>query len=239
MERYASGPRCRHRALVEYFGEAYEPKRCGACDWCLEELQPLEDSFVVAQKILSCVARVKQAWGIAHVTDVLVGRRTDKVVASGHADLSTFGLLSHEPAAAVRGFIEQLVGEGLLTREGDPYPVVRLTGAGAALLKGAGGCSLFRERQPAKAKSRRTSPAEVLAGQTDLFQALRDLRLQLARERGVPPYVIFHDTTLRDLANRRPQTMDELHDIYGIGTRKAADFGERFLEAIRRASQAG
>ena len=82
MERYAAGTRCRHRALVEYFGEAVHRGECGACDWCLKELDPVADSTIVAQKILSCVARVKQTWGIGHVTDVLIGRASEKVVAA-------------------------------------------------------------------------------------------------------------------------------------------------------------
>src|SRR6185369_5699155 len=142
MGRYASGMGCRHRALVEYFGEAYERGPCGACDWCLKELDPVADATVVARKILSCVARVRQTWGIGHVTDVLLGRASEKVVAARHTELSTFGLLKNESGAAVRGFVEQLVADGLLLRDGDPYPIVRLTNAGAALLKGEGDCVL-------------------------------------------------------------------------------------------------
>ena len=152
IERYASGTRCRHRSLVEYFGEPYTRGECAACDWCLKELDPVADATVMAQKILSCVARVKQTWGIGHVTDVLTGRANEKVVAAGHDRLSTFGLLKAEPGAAVRGYIEQLVAEGLLARAGEPYPVLRLTPAGAALLKGSGTCVLYREVQPPKPK---------------------------------------------------------------------------------------
>jgi ATP-dependent DNA helicase RecQ len=235
MEHYANGTRCRHRALVEYFGERYGRAECGACDWCLKELDPVADSTIVARKILSCVARVRQGWGIGHVTDVLIGRATEKIVACGHDQLSTFGLLKNDPGTAVRGYIEQLVGEALLVREGDPYPVLRLTAAGAALLKGEGTCALYREIQPPKSrKGTRGRPSEHLADvDQELFDALRDVRLRLARERGVPPYVIFHDTTLRDMVQRRPRTLDDLHGIYGVGAKKAADFGDAFLDAIR------
>ncbi len=236
MERYAAGTHCRHRSLVEYFGEPYTRAECGACDWCLKELDPVADATVVARKILSCVARVKQAWGIGHVTDVLTGRASDKVVASRHDVLSTFGLLREESAAAVRGYIEQLVAEQLLLRDGEPYPVLRLTAAGALLLKGQGACALYREVLPTKPKkSARGRRRDVAASAADpeLFDVLRAVRLRLARQRGVPPYVIFHDTTLREMAERRPSTIDDLHDIYGVGVRKAADFGGQFLEAIR------
>jgi ATP-dependent DNA helicase RecQ len=236
MERYAAGTRCRHRALVEYFGQAYAGASCGACDWCLKELDAVADSVTLAQKILSCVARVKQRWGTAHVTDVLTGRATDKVVASGHHDLSTFGLLKEEPAVAIRGYIEQLVGDGLLVRDGDPYPVLRLTPIGAALLRGDGACQLYRQVTPPSSRKRSRSAIRdtfTVTVDSDLFDMLREVRLRLARERGVPPYVIFHDTTLRDMVERRPKTLDDLHVVYGVGAKKAADFGDAFLDAIR------
>ena len=236
MERYAAGTRCRHRALVEYFGQAYADPGCGACDWCLKELDPVADSVTLARKVLSCVARVKQTWGTAHVTDVLTGRATEKVVASRHHELSTFGLLKEESAAAIRGYIEQLVGDGLLLREGDPYPVLRLTTVGATLLRGEGDCQLYREVKPPSSKKRSRSAVRdtlTVAADSDLFDVLRDVRLRLARERGVPPYVIFHDTTLRDMVERRPKTVDDLYEVYGVGAKKAADFGDAFLDAIR------
>ena len=234
MERYAAGTRCRHRALVEYFGEGWTRGECGACDWCLKELDSVEDSTTLARKILSCVARVRQGYGLAHVADVLLGKASDKVVQYGHAELSTFGLLKQESAAAVRGYIEQLVAGGWLAREGEPYPVLRLTASGAALLKGAGACELFREQVPVKGRSRtRGAGFATFGGDPALFDRLREVRTRIARERGVPPYVIFHDTTLRQMAERRPQTIEDLHDIYGVGVKKAGDFGDDFLDAIR------
>lgn len=232
MEHYASGPRCRHRALVEYFGERYDRDDCGACDWCLKELDLVDDSTSVARKVLSCVARVRQTWGIGHVTDVLIGKVTEKVAAAGHANLSTFGLLQHETPAAVRGYIEQLVGLGLLARDGAPYPVLRLTAAGTSLMKAGGTCDLFREVQPVRKRGRARA---TLVGELDqeLFDALREVRLRLARERHVPPYVIVHDATLKEMAQRRPRTVDDLREIYGIGAKKAADFGDLFLDVIR------
>jgi ATP-dependent DNA helicase RecQ len=177
---------------------------------------------------------VRQNYGLAHVADVLLGKANDKVVALGHAELSTFGLLKTESPAAVRGYIEQLVAGGWLAREGEPYPVLKLTPAGAALLKGEGECELFRELQPVKGKSRpRGTGGVAFEGDPELFDVLRAVRTKLARERGVPPYVIFHDTTLKHLAERRPTTVEELHEIYGVGTKKAADFGDAFLDAIR------
>src|SRR4029077_14262529 len=133
--------------------------------------------------------RVKQTWGTAHVTDVLAGKATEKVVASRHHELSTFGLLKEEAPVAIKGFIEQLVGDGLLAREGDPYPVLRLTAAGASLLKGDGGCRLYRDVKPPSLRKRNRSGVRdtfTAVVDPDLFEVLREVRLRLARERGVP-----------------------------------------------------
>jgi ATP-dependent DNA helicase RecQ len=168
------------------------------------------------------------------VSDVLIGRANEKVTAAGHDQLSTFGLLKEESGGVVRGYIEQLIADGYLLRDGAPYPVLRLTNAGASLLKGERACTLYREVQPPRGKSRPRGRGAVSYGENpELFDVLRNVRLRLARERGVPPYVIFHDTTLRDMADRRPRTIDDLHGIYGVGAKKAADFGDAFLDAIR------
>jgi len=205
----------------------------------LKELDVVGESTTVARKVLSSVARLKQGWGTAHVTDVLLGRATEKVASCGHDALSTFGLLKEESVAAVRGYIEQLVAEGFLAREGDPYPVLRLTPAGATLMRGQTDCTLYREVRPPSAPKRRRGASPIGGASVptdidrDLFDILRDVRLRLARERGVPPYVIFHDTTLKEMVERRPKTIDDLYEIYGVGAKKAADFGDAFLDAIR------
>jgi ATP-dependent DNA helicase RecQ len=114
--------------------------------------------------------------------------------------------------------------------------VLRLTASGMALLRGDGDCRLYREIAPPSSRKRsRSSVRDTFAvtADSDLFDVLRDLRLRLARARGVPPYVIFHDTTLRDMVERRPKTLDDLHGVYGVGAKKAADFGDAFLDAIR------
>jgi ATP-dependent DNA helicase RecQ len=235
MERYATATRCRHHVLVEYFGQRGQTEECGACDWCLKELQAVPESTIVAQKILSCVARVKQAYGVGHVTDILAGRASEKVVSSGHDRLSTFGLLKTESTAAIRGYVDQLIAAGLLGREGDPYPVLRLTAAAAAVLKGQDDCVLYRAIEPDRRRKRTRAEREILGGHVDaeLFDRLRAVRLRLARARGVPPYVIFHDSSLRDMAERRPKTIEDLQAVYGVGAKKAADFGDAFLDAIR------
>lgn len=239
MERYASAVGCRHRILSEYFGDAYEPARCEACDYCLGELEDVEHPIVVARKILSCVVRVGQRFGAAHVTSVLRGQATDAVRTRGHDGLSTFGLLADASVAEVRGYLDQLLGLALLRQEGDAFPILALTPAGVALLKDAGAhpdLALARQRRPVRGTARSHSSAETEAWHDvdrDLFERLRATRLDVARTRGVPPYVIFHDATLRDMARLRPASVADLLGVKGVGARKAEDLGEIFLRAIR------
>ena len=239
MERYASSVRCRHRHLSEYFGDRYPAESCGACDYCLDELEAVGEPVVVARKILSCVARVGQRFGATHVTNVLRGSAGDQVAARGHDKLSTFGLLDQASVPEIRGYIEQLTSHELLRQTDDAYPVLTLTPRGLQLLKddaSAPGLTLARQRTPQKDRRMPRSRVEIESWKDvdhDLFDRLRAVRLEIARGRGVPPYVIFHDATLRDMARLRPATMSALLGVKGVGARKAEDLGEVFLEAIR------
>ena len=243
MERYATSVHCRHRHLVGYFDESYPKSDCGACDYCLEELEPIAEPVVVARKILSCVARVEQRFGAAHVTNVLRGQGGEAIASRGHDRLSTFGLLREATTPEVRGYIEQLTSRGLLRQTDDGYPVLKLTETGIRLLKDAEsafGLTLARQRRPEKDRVPRRSRVEAESWQgvdRELFERLRALRLEIARSRNVPPYVIFHDTTLREMARARPSSVDALRHIYGVGERKAADLGERFVTVIAEHGQ--
>jgi ATP-dependent DNA helicase RecQ len=243
MERYATGIGCRHRHLVGYFGQAYPPVPCDACDVCLGELEAVEEPVLIARKILSCVARLGQRFGAAHVVNVLRGSESEQVTSRGHDRLSTFGLLRDVPVPELRGYIEQLTGHGLLAQSGDTFPVLVLTPHGVGLLKDAAAVSdlaLVRQRRPTKERPARRSRVEAESwADVDraLFDRLRALRLELARARGVPPYVIFHDTTLREMARLKPDSLDRLREVYGVGARKAEQLGERFLAVIRDAGQ--
>ena len=239
MERYAGGTSCRHRHLSEYFGDRWGKTDCGACDVCLGELESVPEPVTVARKILSCVARVGQRFGAAHITAVLRGQSSEAVVTRGHAELSTFGLLSGTSIAEVRGYIEQLSALGLLRQTGDAYPVLALTPLGSALLKDPAAVpdlALARQKPPRRDGTRTRSKAEAESWQDvdrTLFDRLREVRLRIARTRGVPPYVIFHDAALRDMARVKPTTAAALLDVRGVGARKAEDLGEEFLDAIR------
>ena len=239
MERYAASIGCRHRHLVGYFGETYAREDCSACDYCLDELETVAEPVVLARKVLSCIARVEQRFGAAHVTNVLRGSATEQVTARRHDTLSTFGLLKDASVAEVRGYIEQLAAHGLLRQKDDEFPVLALTEKGVALLKDPGtqpDLTLARQRAPTKERAPRRSRVEAEAWEgvdRELFERLRGVRLDIARARGVPPYVVFHDTTLREMARIKPHSIDALRTVYGVGTRKADDLGEAFLAVIR------
>ncbi|MDQ3487050.1 MAG: DNA helicase RecQ [Acidobacteriota bacterium] len=239
IERYASSVGCRHRHLVSYFGDTYEKDDCGACDYCLGELESMSGAVDLARKILSCVARVGQRFGAAHVANVLCGSENEQVLSRRHNELSTFGLLKDSAVPEVRGYVEQLLAQGFLRQTDDAFPVVALTNEGVELLRNpavAPGLALSRQRRVARERDQRRSRVEAEAWEgvdRDLFEKLRGVRMQIARSRGVPPYVVFHDTTLREMARLKPRTMDSLRTIYGVGARKAEDLGEEFLNALR------
>jgi ATP-dependent DNA helicase RecQ len=244
MERYAASVGCRHRRLVSYFGETFTKQDCGACDYCLGELESVPDPVTLARKILSGVARVGQRFGAAHVGSVLRGHASEQVRTRGHDTLSVFGLLKDASVDEIRGYIDQLIAHGLLQQSGDQYPVLQLTPLGAALLRdeqAAPDLSLARQRKPQKGRGPARSRVEAESWEgvdRALFEELRALRLRIARDRGVPPYVIFHDTSLRELAKLKPATQDALRHVYGVGARKAEDLGEAVLQVIRAATGA-
>jgi ATP-dependent DNA helicase RecQ len=239
IERYASSVGCRHRHLVSYFGDKYERDDCGACDYCLGELESVAGAVDTARKVLSCVARVGQRFGAAHVANVLCGSENEQVVSRRHNELSTFGLLKDGSVSEVRGYVEQLIAQGFLRQTDDAFPVVALTNEGVELLRNGSAApelALSRQRRVVREREPRRSRVEAEAWEgvdRELFEKLRAVRMQIARARSVPPYVVFHDTTLREMARLKPQTMEALRTVYGVGARKAEDLGEHFLTALR------
>ncbi|MEO8380039.1 MAG: DNA helicase RecQ [Acidobacteriota bacterium] len=244
IDRYCSGAKCRHRALVEYFGQAHAAETCRACDICLGETEEVADALIVAQKIVSCVVRVRESWGVSHVVGVLRGEDTEKIRERQHDQLSTYGLLKGHNRNDLREWVYQLVAQEFLAQTDGEYPLLKLGPRAREVLKGY---AEVRLRQPAIQKKDRAGSSSVSSRQTlpiadgpydrQLFETLRVWRRAEAQERGVPPYVIFSDRTLRELARLRPSTRYELRGIYGIGDAKLEAFGDAVLSQI--ASQGG
>ena len=231
IDGFANGVACRHCALTSYFGEELPIENCGACDVCLAELDLVDDSLILAQKILSCVLRVEEHYGGDYVAQVLVGSSEERILQRGHNRLSTWGILGEHNKKSVRAWIDQLIHQSFLEKYGE-YNVLRLTPAGRQVLRGEVTPQLLK---PAKQQSKRESRAtrESWEGvDRELFELLRAYRRRQAEERGVPPYVVFSDATLRDLARRHPTNHDELLTIHGIGAKKSAEYGDDLLREI-------
>ena len=235
MDRYARGAVCRHRAVVNYFGEEYSKPNCNACDLCLGDVEVVADAMVIAQKILSCVVRVDQRFGIGHVISILRGENTDRIRSLGHERLSTYGLLKGHPQGELRDWIYQLIGQGVLMQEGDEYPILRLTEKSRGVLRGAEEVRLVQVARKEKRRKAKVESESWEGVDETLFEELRKFRRELASSRGVPPYIILGDRALREVARSRPQTLVELREVYGIGDKKLADFGEGLLQVVRGA----
>jgi ATP-dependent DNA helicase RecQ len=236
INAYAKGGRCRHRVLVEHFGQPFEPETCGACDVCLGEIAYEADSTVVAQKILSCVARVGERFGVSHVADVLRGQESERIMTLGHDKLSTFGLLKDHRDRQVKDWIGQLVGAGLLDQTADQYPVLKLNDDSWQVLRGRREVRLTRSGAPSASKKSRVEEVSWDGVDSQLFEALRTWRREVAAHKGVPPYTIFHDGTLRDISRVRPTTLEGLHVISGVGESRLRDFGQDVLAVVARVS---
>jgi ATP-dependent DNA helicase RecQ len=231
MRRFASVVRCRHATLATYFGENYQAPGCGACDVCLGEVEGVADATVLAQKVLSCVARVEQRFGVEHVVDVLTGADSERLRRWHHQELSTYGLLRDIPRKRVTNIIYKLVDAGALERTLDERPVLKLNSRSWEVMRGQRPVKLVEAKKTGLARSQLEERSWQNVDE-ELFGRLRELRRAIAGERRVAPFVILHDSTLRELARIRPMTLEMLRSVRGFGDRKIADFGARFLECI-------
>jgi len=228
---------CRRVRLLAYFDEAAAP--CGNCDVCLEPPQ-VWDGTVAAQKALSCVYRTGQRFGAAHLIDVLLGKETERVLQWGHGGLSTFGIGKELDDKVWRTVFRQLIAQGLLAVDHASYGSLKLAEASRAVLAGAQAVHL-RQVQAGKPKAAAKRSAAQGAGPragldpatARLWERLREWRAAIAREHGVPAYVVFHDATLAELARARPLTAAALGQISGVGTRKLERYGAALLELLR------
>ncbi len=238
MDRYARGAACRHKALVEYFGQPYNGPACGACDLCLGDFEEVPETITVAQKLLSCVARVKENFGVGHVINVVRGKPADNVKKWGHEKLTTFGILAAHSEQDLRDWVHQLIGQGALVQTDDEYPKLRLNDASWEVMRGQRSVRLVRlVRRKKGERPVKAQVAEIAWEGVDpaVFELLRQWRRNLAIERGIKAnYLVFSDDTLREIARRRPRTAAELGAIRGVGENKLRDYGPALLAALAK-----
>ena len=233
---YVDSTECRRAIQLRYFGESF-PGSCGACDNCTEP-RTLTDWTTQAQQFLSCIARLAQRrerFGAAHVIDILRGSESQRLIDRGHASLSVYGLGKAHSIEQWRDLARALVHQGAVDETQDSYPVLVLNSHSWEILRGQRQVQLAVRAKPArtqKSQSSRSASGDHVLDE-DLFQKLRAHRKRLAEAAGVPPYVVFHDSTLREMVHRTPQAMHEFAIIPGVGQTKLDRYAESFAQVIR------
>jgi len=228
MVGFAESPTCRRAYVLRYFGETWETENCGGCDVCLAGVEEF-DATVVAQKILSAVIRTEERFGMAHVAKVLRGSRDKKIAQAGHNDLSVYGIERDHSEDAIKEIGRRLVDQGLLETSGGQYPTVSVSSRGRQFLNARETLTLTRPKAKAIASSRRAPHLDYDIG---LFDLLRDVRRKLAEEQGVPPYVVFSDVSLVQMAYFAPRSREGFSGITGVGEMKLERYGALFLKHI-------
>jgi ATP-dependent DNA helicase RecQ len=235
---------CRRTRLLGYFGETLSAAKCGNCDNCLSPPQ-LRDGKVIAQKLLSCAYRTGQRFGAMHLIDVLIGRETERVKQFGHDKLSVFGIGRELNEKQWRAALRQLVAMGHLAPDSEAFGALKLTERARGVLKGETEVMLREESAGARIRASRTKsrrgdlaplPAgEGKTGNPALVGALRAWRSEVARKRGVPAYVVLHDSTIDGIAAARPTTPTQLRGIPGIGDKKLEHYGDELIALVKAA----
>ena len=231
MYAYCTDAGCRRRTILGYFGQEYKQANCGTCDVCLGDVDLVSDALETAQKILSCILRLGQRFGGGYTALVLTGSRDQRILDNKHEGLSTYGLLKDHDKRTVHDWIEQLTGQGFVEKTGE-YNVLSVTPQGWQVLRSETTPRLLKpaEKREHKAKVVTEAWEGVDRG---LFEALRTLRASLARDRAVPAFVIFGDAALRDMARKRPSTVQRFLDVRGVGQTKCQQYGCIMVEKIR------
>lgn len=231
MIDYAEATECRRRVQLSYFGEFF-PGNCNDCDNCRHQ-KPIEDWTLEAMKFLSCVARCKERFGMNHIIDVLRGSKSQKVFDYSHHKLSTYGIGKDRTTEEWKLLGRSLLHQGLLEETDDGFPILKLNNFSWEVMKHQRTVLIAVEPKKEIEKSSRSLAADVEI----LVGILRTLRKQIADEQRIPPYVVFPDTSLRAMAQERPQTLQDFAKITGVGARKMDKYAERFLTVIRQFSQ--
>jgi len=228
MLGFAELTTCRRQSLLKYFGDDL-PEPCGNCDTCITPVETW-DATVAAQKALSTVHRTGQLFGVTYLTDVLLGKENDRIINNGHNNLSVFGIGNELNVKQWRNLFRQLIARNLLNVDVQGHGSLLLTESCRAVLKGETSLHLRKQMLQSKTKTKKT---KVAVANNELWEQLRATRKQLSEELGVPPFVIFHDSTLMDMMDRMPQTHDQFAGISGVGESKLEKYADDFLAVLR------
>ena len=227
MVDFCESGTCRRKILLEYFGETYGETNCGNCDNCLDPKETT-DGTITAQKIVSCVSQIDERFGVNYIADILCGSRIKKIVRNRHDTISAHGTGKEHSKKQWQVFTRELVQQGYLKSEGDRYPIIKLTQDGYDLLSGTKGVLLTKPEEEVKIIQK-----DVGGGfDHDLFEILRSLRKKLADDSGMPPYIIFQDSSLIEMATYFPRSRSDFRTIIGVGESKLEKYGAMFLNEI-------
>lgn len=227
MANLVEAPTCRRAILLAHFGED-PPVACGNCDNCLAPPSAI-DASVVAQKLLSAAFRTEMRYGVTHLTDVLAGKETDKILGAGHHRLSVFGIANEDELRLVKPVARALLARDAL--RADEFGGLSFGPAARAILKGEAALPLVLTAKRERKRKGRSGGEDY--PHDPLFEALRELRRDLAKAQGVPPYVVFLDSTLREMSALKPETPGGLAQISGVSAKKLETYGDAFLGVIR------
>lgn len=225
--------RCRRQVLLGYFGDGCQP--CGNCDTCLSPPQAM-DGTVATQKLISCIARTKENFGAVYVIDVLMGKEDERIQRNGHDQISTFGIGKEHSLKEWQSIVRQLVSHGLLQVDMEHHGVIRITNEGVRFLKEKNEIQLRIDPRPIESSKRalraQSAGADLSEADQTLYKKLKALRLIIAKDQNLPPYVIFHDRTLIEMAVYKPKTLEDMGHINGVGQSKLERYGQSFLSVM-------
>ncbi len=230
MIDFAQSKICRRVQLLQYFAETSAVQKCDACDNCLSPKETF-DATITAQKILSCIYRTQQRFGVTHIVRILTGSKDKNVLRYNHHLLSTYGIIEEFNKGDVKTFIYELIQQGFLKQSQDQYGILFLTPKSTAVLKGREKVQLTKPQEQIIRKSEKVEESDTQIDK-QLFNRLRVLRKKIADDQKVPPYIIFADTSLKDMSAFFPQTLEQFSNMYGVGEEKLKKYGQIFLNEI-------
>ncbi len=222
---------CRRAEILSYFDETYPASNCQNCDNCMDEVEKV-DGTIIAQKILSCVFRLRQQFGLNYVIDVLLGSKKQDVLYRGHDQLSTYNILTEESRSDLKHYIFSLISAGYLEVTEGEYPLLLLTPTSVKILQE--GQQIQFKKKTIRKKLKTKEATQKLIGNLEIFETLRKLRLELARAESVPPFKVFSDKTLIEMSSHLPRTVEDFLEINGVGQVKANKYAKIFLESISK-----